>query len=148
MKIILLQDIEGVGKKYEVKEVKNGYARNFLIPEGSAKAATRENMKWLQSQKEVFEKEIEEDLKKTQEMASHIDGLEVAIVVKVGEKGELFESINAVKVAEKLKEMGFDVKKSQINLKDAIKEVGEFPVKINLDHNLEVEIKVIIMGEK
>ena len=148
MKIILLQNVEGVGRKYEVKEVKNGYARNFLIPEGSAKPATKENLKWLQSQKEVFEKEIEEDLKKAQELASNIDGLEVAIAVKVGEKGELFESINAVKVSEKLKEMGFDVKKSQVNLKDAIKEVGEFPINVNLDHNLEVEIRVIVVEEK
>ena len=148
MKVILLQNVENVGKKYEVCEVKNGYARNFLIPEGLAKTATAQNLKWLASQKEVFEKEIEEDLKKTQDMASNLDGLEVAIALKVGEKGELFESINAVKISEKLKEMGFDIKKSEITLKDPIKEIGEFPIKINLDHNLEAEIKVIITEEK
>src|SRR3989338_5460315 len=136
MKVILLQDVENVGKKYEVKEVKNGYARNFLIPQNLAKSATRPNLKWLQDQKEVIAKEAEEDLKKVEAVASSLDGIEVNISMKVGEAGELFESINNVKIAEKLKTMGFDVKKSQINLASPIKELGEFPVKINLDHNL------------
>jgi large subunit ribosomal protein L9 len=68
MKVILLQDIEGLGKKYEVKEVKSGHARNFLLPEKKARAATKQALKWLADQKEVIEKEIEEDLKKTQEL--------------------------------------------------------------------------------
>ncbi len=148
MKVIFLKDVENVAKKYEVKEVKNGYARNFLIPQNLVKSATRQNLKWLEAQKEIIEKEVEEDLKKTQEMASSIDGMEVAISLKVGEEGQLFESINNVKIAEKLKEMGFDIKKSEINLKEPIKQIGEFPVKINLDHNLEAEIKLIISEEK
>jgi|SRR3989344_7570546 len=148
MKVILLQNVENVGKKYEVKEVKDGYARNFLIPQNLVKPANRENLKWLKSAKETLDKEIEEDLIKTQQLASHLDDVEVNIVLKTGDEGQLFESVNNVKIAEKLKEMGFDVKKSEINLEEPIKEIGEFPVKINLDHNLEVEIKVIISGEK
>lgn len=148
MKVILLQDVENLGKKYEVKEVKNGYARNFLLPEKLARAATKQALKWLSDQKEVIEKEAEEDLKKAQELASNLDGVELNIVVKVGDEGQLFESINAQKVADGLKIMGFDVKKSQINLENPIKELGEFPVNINLDHNLEVELKVIVSGEK
>ncbi len=148
MKVILLQDVKNVGKKYEIKEVKNGYARNFLIPQSFAKLATKKDLKWLDRQKEIMEKEAEEDLKKTQEVASHIDGLEVNISVKVGPEGQLFESINNLKVSEKLKEMGFDVKKSQINLPEPIKEIGEFPIKISLDHNLETEIRLIINEEK
>lgn len=148
MKVILLQDVENVGKKYEVKEVKPGYARNFLIPQGFVKLATKQNMKWLDSQKEILEKQAEEDLKKVQELASHIDDIEVTIALKVGPEGQLFESINSQKISEKLKLMGFDVKKSQIDLKEPIKETGEFSVKINLEHNLEAEIKVIITGEK
>ena len=148
MKVILLQDIEGLGKKYEVKEVKDGHARNFLIPKKMAKAATKQALKWLTDQKEVIEKEAEEDLKKAQELASQIDGLEVNIAVKVGDEGQMFESINSQKVADKLKEMGFDVRKTQIKLEDPIKEVGEFPINVVLSHNLEAEIKVIISGEK
>ncbi len=148
MKVILLQDVEGLGKRYDVKEVKNGYARNFLIPQGAAKSATKQALKWLISQKETIEKEAEEDLQRAQEMASRLDGMEVTVTVKVGEEGQFFESVNSQKISEKLKEMDFDVKKSQINLEEPIKELGEFPVKLNLDHNLEVEIRIIVVEEK
>lgn len=148
MKVILLKDIQDLGKKYEVKEVKNGYARNFLIPQGLVKTATRQALKWLETRKEIIEKEIEEDLKKEQEVASTLDGLELNIAVKVGEEGQLFESINSQKIADKLKEMGFEVKKSKIILEEPIKTLGEFPIKINLEHNLEVEIRVIVVEEK
>ncbi len=148
MKVILLQDVEGLGKKYDVKEVKNGHARNFLIPQGIAKLATKQALKWLETQKESMEKEAEEDLQRAQELASKLDDLEVAIAVKVGEEGQFFESVNSQKISEKLKEMGFEVKKSQVLLENPIKELGEFPVKLNLDHNLEVEIRLIVTEEK
>ena len=147
MKIILLQDSENIGKKYEVKEVKNGYARNFLIPNNLAKIATKKNLKWLETQKEIIGKQAEEDLRIAQELASKMDGLEVVIPVKVGTEGQLFESVSALTIAEHLNKMGFDVKKSQITLKDPIKKTGEFSVKVNLDHNLEAEITVIVSGE-
>src|SRR3989344_3093002 len=130
MKVILLQDVEKLGKKYDLKEVKDGYARNFLLPGKLARPAT------------------EEALKKSQELASKLDGLELSIAIKIGEEGQLFESITSQKILEKLKEMGFEVKKSQISLEKPIKELGEFPVKINLDHNLEIEIKLIVTEEK
>jgi large subunit ribosomal protein L9 len=148
MKVILLQDVEDLGKKYEIKEVKDGYAKNLLLPEKLAKPATKEALEWLESQKEVIAKEAEEDLKKSQDLASQIDGLEVNMSVKVGDEGQMFESVNSQKISEKLKEMGFEVKKSHIVLESPIKELGEFPVKLSLDHNLEVEIKVIISEEK
>ena len=144
MKVILLKDVEKVGKKFEVKEVKNGFARNFLILKGLAKPATKEALEWLEVQKEIQGEKAEQDLKKAQEVASTIDDLEVVIPVRVGESDQLFESINSQKISEKLKEMGFDIKKSQIELAEPIKEIGEFPVKIKLEHNLEVEIRVIV----
>jgi large subunit ribosomal protein L9 len=148
MRVILLQDIENLGKKYEIKEVKNGYARNFLIPKKLARPATKETLKWLEIQKEIEAKKAEEELKTIQDFVSQVDGLEVVFKVKIGEKGELFESITAQKISEKLKEMGFEIKKTQIDLLKPIKELGEFPVKIHFEHNLEAEIKVIITEEK
>ena len=148
MKVILLQDVDGLGKKYEVKEVKNGHARNFLLPQKMARAATKQALKWLSDQKAVIEKEVEEDLKKAQAVASGLDGLELNMAMKTGDEGQLFESINSQKIVEKLKEMGFEVKKSQVKLENPIKEIGEFPISISLDHNLEAEIKVIVMPEK
>jgi len=146
MKVILLQDVEGLGKKYEVKEVKEGHARNMLLPGKMVKPATKQALKWLTDQKEVIEKVAEEDLKKSQEMASKLDGLEINIAMKVGDEGQLFESVNAQKITDKLKEMGFEIKKSQVKLENPIKELGEFTVGIALDHNLDTEIKVIVIA--
>ena len=148
MKVILLQDIDKLGKKFEVKEVKNGYARNFLIPQGLAKPATEEALAWLDVQKEIKEKKAEEDLQKIQEKASAIDDQEIIIPVKVGDEDQLFESVTSQKIAEKLKEAGFDIKKNQIDLAEPIKKLGEFPVKIKFEHNLESEIRVIITKEE
>jgi len=148
MQIILLEDIEKLGKKFDIKEVADGYALNFLIPKGKAKKATKETLKWLKSQKENLEKKSEDELKKTQDFASSIDGQEIMLPVKIGEEGQLFESITSQKIAEKLKELGFEVKKTQIDLVEPIKEMGEFPVKIKFEHNLEAEIKLIVTEEK
>jgi len=148
MRIILLKDVDKVGKKYEIKEVKNGYARNFLIPNSLAKPATKEAVVWLETQKEIEEKKSEKELKKTQEVASTFDGQEIIIPVKIGkERDQLFESITAQKISEKLKELGLEIKKNQIELPEPIKELGEYPVKIKFEHNLEAEIKVIVVVE-
>ncbi len=148
MRIILLENIENLGKKYEVKDVKDGYARNFLIPKGLAKQATKEVLEWLEAQKEIIAKKAEEELKTVQELASKIEGLEVIIPIKIGEEGQLFEKITSQKISEKLKEMGFEVAKNHIELAEPLKELGEFPVKIKFSHNLESEINIIITEEK
>ena len=148
MKVILLQDIDKLGKKYEVKEVKDGYARNFLIGKGLAKEATEKALEWLEIQKEIQGKKAETDLKKIQENASNLDSYEIIFSVKVGDNEQLFESITVQKISEKLKEAGFEVKKTWIELKEPIKELGEFPVKIKFEHNLEVEIRVIVIKEE
>lgn len=148
MKVILLQDVEKLGKKLEIKEVKTGYARNFLIPNNLAKPATKEALKWLEMQKEILESKAVEELKKTQDVISQMDGLEVIIPVKIGDEGQLFEKITAQKISEKLKEMGFDIKKSQMDLEKAFDAIGDFPIKVKFKDNLEAEIKVIITEEK
>lgn len=147
MKVILLQDIEKIGKKYDVKEVKDGYARNFLFPKKLVKLATEEAIKWIEMQKEIEGKKAEEALQKFEEVASAIDGREVLISIKVGAEGQLYESVSPQLISEKLKEMGFEVKKNQITIEAPIKEIGEFPVKVKFDHNLEAEIKVIVTEE-
>ncbi|MDP3990849.1 MAG: 50S ribosomal protein L9 [Candidatus Nealsonbacteria bacterium] len=148
MKIILLQDVDKIGKKYEVKNVADGYGRNFLLAKGLAKIADEESLKLIEKQKEELRVKAEEELGKIQQFASTLDGFELTIPFKLGDKDQLFESVTSQKVAEKLKEQGFDIKKTQIILPEPIKEMGEFPVKIQLGHNLEVEIKLIIIEEK
>ena len=143
MRIILLQDIDNIGKKYEVKDVADGYARNFLIPKGLVKLVSKESLKWLEIQKEIITKQAEQGLEKIQEIVSGIDGVEVLIPVKLGEKKQLFEKISQQKISDKLKEMGFKIKKNQIDLKDPIQEIGEFPIKIKFEHNLEDRKSVV-----
>ncbi|MFH1657290.1 MAG: 50S ribosomal protein L9 [bacterium] len=147
MKVILLQDVDKLGKKYEVKEVRDGFVRNSLLPQGLVKQATPEALKWLETFKEIEAKKMEGELAKVQGVASTVDGQEVNISLKAGDKGQLFESVTANKVAEELKKLGFDVKKSQLEM-EPIKEFGEFPVKIKFDHNLEAEIKVIVVEKE
>lgn len=148
MKVILLQDVPKVGRKLEVKEVASGYARNFLLKNNLAREATEESLTWLEAQKAVFENRAEEALKKTQEVASQLDDLEVVMPVKVGDASQLFESIGEQKIADQLKELGFQVKKSQIELEDPIRELGEYEVKIKLEHNLEAVIRLIVQAEE
>ncbi len=148
MKVILLKDIPNVGKKYEIKTVKEGYARNFLFPKNLAKPATKVNLEWLKKEKELEAQKMEEHLKMIQEQVEKIDGFELLIKVKVGEKGELFESINQRKISAHLKSAGFKIAPKQIQLPNPLKELGEHKVKITFDHGLEAEILVIIEPEQ
>ena len=148
MKVIFLKDVKNVGKAREVKEIADGYARNFLIPNELAKEATKEVLAAFEAQNEILEEQAEDALKKIQEMATKLDDLEVLMAVKVGDEGQLFESITASKIADTLKGMGYKVKKEQVELKEPIREPGEFSVKLKFEHNLEAEIKVIISGEE
>lgn len=148
MKIILIKDVEKLGKKYEIKEVSSGYARNYLIPKGLAIQASEKLLKWAEAQREKEEKKADEKLKKVSEFVSAIDGLEIEITVKVGKEDQFFEKINQQKISEGLKELGFEIKKSQIELEKPLEELGEFPVKIKFEHNLEAEVKIIITEEK
>jgi large subunit ribosomal protein L9 len=101
----------------------------------------------LEIQKETEAKKIEEELKNVQELASSIDGYELTIPAKVSEGGQLYENINSQKIAERLQAENFMIDKKQIELEKPIKELGEFLVKIKFKHNLEAEIKVIIVEE-
>lgn len=147
MKVVLLQDIDKVGKKFEIKEVADGFAKNHLFPKKMAQIATENALAWAETQREIAAKTIEKELQEMQAKASSIDGQEIAINVSVGEQNQLFESITAQKIADKLKEIGFELDKKQISLEEPIKELGEYPVKINFPHNLEAEIKVTIAAE-
>ncbi|OQX01038.1 50S ribosomal protein L9 [Candidatus Parcubacteria bacterium A4] len=144
MKVILLQDIETLGKKLDTKEVKDGYARNFLIPKNLVKLATKKSLIWLETQKEIMAKVAEEELKETEKKVSAVDGQEITITTKVGKKEELFESVTTQKISEELKKIGIEVDKKQIDLESPIKKLGEYQVKIKFGHNLEAEVKVII----
>ena len=144
MKVVLLQDVRKIGRIYEIKEVANGYATNFLIPKNFAKKATRETVDWAIKHQRIREEKAKVDLGKTARTLSQMDGLEVEISAKAGDRGQTFEKINSQKIATRLQEMGFDIKKNQIILEQDIKEIGEYEVKIIFAHNLECQIKIIV----
>ncbi|OGZ33038.1 MAG: 50S ribosomal protein L9 [Candidatus Portnoybacteria bacterium RIFCSPLOWO2_12_FULL_39_9] len=148
MKIILLQDIDNIGKKHDVKKVADGYARNFLFPKKMAVLASSANLKDLEEKKKVAVQKAEEELKIFQDQAGQLDGLELEILAKVQEDGKLFGSIAAANIINKLKERGIEIKKEQIKLKEPIKELGEYEVPVEFPHNLEAKLKVIVVEEK
>ncbi|HPO06678.1 MAG TPA: 50S ribosomal protein L9, partial [Candidatus Pacearchaeota archaeon] len=131
MKVILLQDIEKLGKKFEVKEVADGFAKNHLLPKKMVQPATKNALIWAQTQREIAAKNEEKELIEIQKKVSALDGREFVMEVKTGEKDQLFESVNSSKIAELLKENGIDADKKQIDLKEPIKELGDWRVKIN-----------------
>ena len=148
MKVILLKDVEKLGEKGKIKEVADGYARNFLIPNKLAVLATKSELAKLEKEKKIDIEKAEEELKVYQEIASQIDGLEIEIPVKVVEEGKLFGAVTASQIIEKLKENNFEIKKEQIKLEEPIKELGEYEVIVEFPHNLETKIKVIVAEEK
>ncbi len=145
MKVILLQNIPKLGKKYEVKEAADGYVNNYLVPNGLVKIANKQGLEWAKQQRECLAEQAAEELEKTGKMVQEMEGLEIEVAVKVGDKGQLFEKVNPQKVANRLREMGYEVSKEQIELPQKIEEVGEFDAKVIFDHNLEAPIKVIVV---
>ena len=143
MKVILLKDIKKLGKKFDIKEVSSGYARNFLLPNSSAIIADKESLKRLEEQKKLELKSAEETQKENENMVKDLENKEIKIETKIGEEGQLFESINEHKISDKLKELGFNIDKSNIEIDEPIKRQGEYLVKIKLG-NLEGKIKIII----
>ncbi len=148
MKVILLQNIEKLGKKGEVKDIPKGYARNFLIPKNMVVLATESEIEKTEQELELEAQQAEEELIRSQEMAQKVDGLELEISTKVGEDGKLFGAINETTISSKLKEMGFKIEKEEIKLEEPIKEIGEYDVRLELPHNLEISIKIIVSAEK
>lgn len=148
MEIILKKDVEKLGYKDDIVTVKNGYARNYLIPTGSAILATEtarkilaENLK-QRAHKEAKVKEEAADL------LAKIEALELKVGAKAGEKGKIFGSVNNIQLAEALKEAGFEIDRKKIQLKDnAIKNLGEYEAIIDLHKEVKATLKFEVIGE-
>lgn len=147
MKVILLKDVSGVGKAGDVKEVNDGYARNFLLPNVLAKIATPQVVREAEKQKEAKVKKAEVELKGAQELAGKLEGVEIKLSAKAGDGNQIFGSINAQKIAEALNKKGHKVEKSRIKLFSPIKTLGEHDVTVEFGHGLEAKIKVIVEKE-
>ncbi len=147
MKVILLKNIESLGKANEIKNVPNGYARNFLFPKNLAVLATKEAINSVEQKKKSDEVKNAKEVASAKELAEKLNGLELNLKVKVGSEGQLFESITKQKVAEKIMELGFNIDKNHIEMEDHIKQKGIFPVIIKTGHGFSSEVKLSISEE-
>lgn len=148
MEIILLHDVQKLGHKDDVVNVKDGYARNFLIPKGFAVAATPSAIKMhAENQKQRAHKE-EKIKAAAQDMAEKMAGLKLTIGAKTSSSGKIFGSVNTIQIAEVLKEKGFDIDRKNIILQsEQIKEVGSYKADIKLHREVTVEIDFEIQAE-
>lgn len=144
MKVILFQDVPKVGRKNEVKDVSDGFARNFLLAKGLAKPATESALKQLETIQADLAKQAEADLKAQEEVATQIDGQELEMAVKADSTGKLYGSITPIKIAKFLKDKGFDITKKNIKTVEPIKALGEYEVVLELNHGLEAKVKLIV----
>lgn len=148
MQIILLEKVHNVGGLGDVVKVKDGYARNFLIPKGMAKRATPENLKLLEGKRAELEKAAAEKLAAAQALAEKLEGQTVRVVQKAGVDGRLFGSVGTVDIAEALGRMGTTIEKSQVRLPAGpLKTVGEHPVTIALHTDVLAQVTVAVAGE-
>ena len=148
MQVILLEKVANLGALGDVVKVRDGFARNFLIPQGKAKRATRESLAEFEQRRAELEKAQNEQLIAAQEKAGKLDGLTVQITQKAGVDGKLFGSVTNADVSEALKSQGFDVAKAAIRMPQGpLKSVGDYPLKVALHTDVVVTVNVSVLGE-
>lgn len=148
MQVILLERIAHVGELGEVVKVKDGYARNFLIPTGKAKRATKEAIAEFETRRAELEKAQAERIANAQAQAEKMKDIVLTLKSKAGVDGRLFGSVTNADIAEALKAEGFDVKKSQVRTPaGSIKAVGEYTLDIAFLGDIKSEVKVVVLAE-
>jgi large subunit ribosomal protein L9 len=148
MQIILLEKVANVGNLGDIVKVRDGFARNYLIPQGKAKRATAENITMLEEKRAELERIANEKLTSAQDIGERLNGLTVQIVQKAGVDGRLFGSVTNADVAEALKAQGFNVEKTHVHLTSGpLKMVGDHPVHIQLHTDVKAEITVSVLGD-
>lgn len=148
MKVLLIKDVKSLGKAGEVKEVKDGYGKNFLIGKGFAKHATAEILAQHKEEEILNAKALEEEIASLKELATKLDKMEIIITKKLGQNGHLFGSITKDEVAHALLEQHkIDIDKKHITDKLAIKTVGEHDLDFKLGHGIHATLHVDVQGE-
>ena len=149
MQVILMEKVANLGNLGDVVKVKDGFARNFLIPQGKAKRATQDNLKAFEARRAELEKAQNEQLAKAQERGTKLEGLTIQITQKAGVDGRLFGSVTNYDVVEALKKQGHEVERSQIRMPQGpLKQVGDFPLQVALHTDVTATITVSVLGEQ
>ena len=148
MQVILMEKLANLGNLGEVVKVKDGYARNYLIPNGKARRATEANLKAFEARRAELETAQGEALAKAQERAAKLEGLMLQITQKAGVDGRLFGSVTNYDVVEALKAQGIEVERSEVRMPQGpLKQVGDHPIQIALHTDVLATITVSVLGE-
>ena len=148
MKLLLKEDVEGLGICGQEVEVKDGYGRNFLIPKGKALLATPNNLKAFTHQKLVVQSRVKKVIAAAQVIADDIAKANCSVKKKIGESGKMFGSVTAQEIADLLKAQGVDIDRRKIQLSEPIKKAGEYKIPVKLHPEVTAEIKLNVEGEQ
>ena len=148
MQVILLQDVKGQGKKGDLVDVNEGYARNFLIKKGFAEVATPNKINDLKQKKAAADFHKQEEIKAMRALAAELKGKTFTLKIKVGQGGKVFGSVTGATIAEAMTAAGYDVDKKKIVLESPIKAVGIYDVDIKLLEGISTKIKVQVSEEQ
>jgi len=144
MQVILRDDMDNLGKSGEVVNVKPGYARNYLLPRGLAIEANSKNLRVLEHQKRVIAAKADRDRKTAEAQAKHVDGLELRVHARAGEEGRLFGSVTNLDLERLLAARGVVVDRRRIQLDEPIKQIGTYPVVIQVGRDVRATVQVIV----
>ena len=149
MQVILMEKVANLGNLGDVVKVKDGFARNFLIPQGKAKRATPENLKQFETRRGELEKAQNQQLAKARERGEKLENLKIEITQKAGVDGRLFGSVTNYDIVEALEKQGHEVERSQVRMPQGpLKQVGDYPLQIALHTDVTVTITVAVLGEQ
>lgn len=146
MKVILLKDIPKIGKKYDIKDLSDGYVRNFLLPQKIAEEATPNKISKIEGMKAAQEKENREKIESFKRQAKQMAGFKLEFILKTDGKS-VFGAINGKDIKDKLKEKGIIINEEQIKMEKHLKEMGEHIVKIKFSPEVEAELKIVLKSE-
>ena len=148
MQVILMEKVANLGNLGDVVKVKDGFARNYLIPQGKAKRATPENIKHFEGRRTELEKAQNEALAKAQERAAKLENLKIQISQKAGVDGRLFGSVTNYDIVEALTKQGHEIERSQVRMPDGpLKQVGDYKLQVVVHADVIVAINVAVLGE-
>ena len=148
MKLLLKEDVDGLGFCGDEVEVKDGYGRNFLIPKGKALLATPNNLKAFNHQKRIVQSKVKKVIGVSQGVADEISKAPIQIKKKIGDGGKMFGSVTAQEISDLLKTKGVDLDRRKIQIQEPIKKVGEYSIPVKLHPKVIAEIKLVVEAEK
>ena len=147
MEVILKEDIVNLGKIGEVVRVRDGYARNYLLPRGLVLIANKKNLKTFDHQKKLVADQKQKTMRQAQSAADQLTGVSLVIPMKVGEEGRLFGSVTNIQIEKALKAKGLNVDRRKIHLDEPIKTAGDYEVPVRLAADLTVPLKLSVVSD-